>query len=174
MKEPIHKVITGKKVCTKCKQNRDITEYVELSRHAPNKKRYGTRCKTCKRMASKIRVRMRKMEFVLAYGGKCSCCGEKHIEFLTVEHKNGDGNEHRKNVGRFGVYKDVKKQGYPKDKYDVLCLNCNWAQRNKMPCPHNTREYTKYIKRIETSPSTLCLTYKELYFKLKNKLGLKV
>lgn len=36
------------------------------------------------------------------YGGvppKCACCGENHVEFLSVDHINGGGNKHRKEIG---------------------------------------------------------------------------
>lgn len=31
---------------------------------------------------------------------KCACCGDGHIEFLTIDHINGDGNKHRKEIGQ--------------------------------------------------------------------------
>lgn len=58
-------------------------------------------------------------------GGHCFCCGENDIGFLTVEHLLKDGSQHRREVnGR--VYSDILKQGSPRDKYAVLCMNCNF------------------------------------------------
>ena len=31
-----------------------------------------------------------------AYGSKCSCCGESESRFLTFDHINNDGAEHRR------------------------------------------------------------------------------
>ena len=78
-----------------------------------------------------------KKEVMAAYGNKCECCGEKHIEFLTIDHVNGDGAEHRARLGKGRkIYADIKKQGFPKDKYRCLCLNCNIALGFYGYCPH--------------------------------------
>lgn len=70
-----------------------------------------------------------------AYGGKCECCGETRREFLTVEHRKGDGHAHRAKFGQ-NVFWDIARQGFPKDKYGVLCMNCNFAKGRGKLCPH--------------------------------------
>src|SRR5579885_1694293 len=65
------------------------------------------------------------------YGGKCKCCNEKIIQFLTIDHKNGKGNKHRVNlfgynVGGVKMYRWLIKNNFPSD-YEVLCMNCNWG-----------------------------------------------
>lgn len=78
-----------------------------------------------------------KAEVVAAYGGRCACCGESHIEFMTIDHVNGDGAEHRARCGKGRkVYADIKSQGFPKGKYQCLCLNCNIALGFYGYCPH--------------------------------------
>lgn len=78
-----------------------------------------------------------KKELVDAYGGKYKCCGETHLEFLTIDHIKGDGHSHRKQVGKGrNVYKDLKKRGYPKGDYQILCFNCNTALGFYGYCPH--------------------------------------
>ena len=63
-----------------------------------------------------------KNEWLSAYGSKCTCCGESEKKFLTVEHLNGDGKRHRKEVGTgLNMLKDLRKQGFPKDIYTILC-----------------------------------------------------
>ncbi len=66
-------------------------------------------------------------EFVTEFGGKCATCGEDTWEFLTVDHINNGGTEHREKIGKAGVhfYRWLKRQGYPKDDYQLLCFNCN-------------------------------------------------
>jgi hypothetical protein len=84
-----------------------------------------------------------RLELINAYGGKCTCCGETEPTFLTIDHKNGGGNKHRKNIGGYGsggtsFYNWLKIQGYPKEDYELLCWNCNCG-RSKSPdniCPH--------------------------------------
>lgn len=71
-----------------------------------------------------------------AYGGKCQCCGEDDLEFLTIEHSRHDGKKHRDDTNQ-KVYFDLKKRGYPQDLgITVLCWNCNMATRYGAVCPH--------------------------------------
>ncbi len=84
------------------------------------------------------RVAIRK-EMIAAYGGKCQCAG-CHIdayEFLTIEHVNGGGKQHRlSSGGSVGLYRDLKRRGWPTDGYTVLCMNCNHARAHHGRCPH--------------------------------------
>jgi hypothetical protein len=68
------------------------------------------------------------------YGNECSCCGEKHIEFLTLDHIHGGGSKHRKSI-TLRFYSWVIKNNYP-DGLRTLCMNCNFATRFGDPCPH--------------------------------------
>jgi len=81
---------------------------------------------------------------------QCECCGERHIEFLTIDHIHGGGNQHRKNIGASGggakLYRWIKKQGYP-NMFRVLCLNCNASLGWFGYCPHGNIQ--KEVK-IET------------------------
>lgn len=73
-----------------------------------------------------------------AYGGaSCICCGETHTEFLSIDHINGSGNEHRRQLGLRAshLYKWLKDQGYPPG-FRVLCMNCNFALGAFGYCPH--------------------------------------
>jgi hypothetical protein len=79
-----------------------------------------------------------KAAVIAAYGGRCACCGETNHVFLTLEHPNGDGAEHRHRLGRSGdsVYYDLKKRGWPPG-FEILCWNCQWGRRsNGGVCPH--------------------------------------
>lgn len=58
---------------------------------------------------------------------KCKECGESRLLALTIDHIEGNGNEHRKqlkNQGGFAFYKWLIDNNYP-DGYQVLCFNCN-------------------------------------------------
>jgi len=88
-----------------------------------------------------------KQEIIDAYGGRCACCGEEMIEFLTIDHINNDGAKHRARVGKGrGVYKDIKAQGFPEGKYQVLCFNCNIARGFYGYCPHHPEDYNPVDK----------------------------
>lgn len=73
-----------------------------------------------------------------AYGRKCACCGETEPTFLTVDHVENDGKQHRERFNRnnTNLYRDIVKQGFP-PKYRLLCFNCNSGRRlNGGSCPH--------------------------------------
>jgi hypothetical protein len=73
------------------------------------------------------------------YGPTCSCCGEKEVRFLTVDHVENDGNEDLINGRRHSgpsFYLKIVKEGFPK-RYQILCMNCNWGKgKNGGVCPH--------------------------------------
>lgn len=78
-----------------------------------------------------------------AYGGRfCACCGESHLEFLSIDHIDGGGSKHRKEIRgnpRDGknLYLWLKNNKYPPG-FGVLCMNCNFAKGHfKDGCPHN-------------------------------------
>lgn len=86
----------------------------------------------------RIRLLKYKTFVVEAYGGKCSCCGEKEIGFLTVEHLAKNGDAHRKVRGNFYHY--LVRNNFPdKDILSILCMNCNWIERNGRVCPHRLK-----------------------------------
>jgi len=65
---------------------------------------------------------------------KCNCCGESELIFLTIDHINGGGNKHRKEIG-MTFYVWLVNNNYPKE-FQVLCMNCNWGRRFNKECPH--------------------------------------
>lgn len=138
------------KICAKCKKEKKISEY-----HKDKQRKSGIRpyCKDCfrenmveyhksshwKKWKSN-RTKIQKKEVIDNYGGKCGCCGEKQIEFLTIDHKNGGGAKHRKEIG-VRLYWYLKKHNFPKNLgLRVLCMNCNMATRFGNVCPHKLKE----------------------------------
>ena len=96
-----------------------------------------------------------KLEVISAYGGKCTCCGESNLMFLTLDHIHGNGAKHRKEIGRASkLYRWLRKNGFPDIGLQVLCCNCNWGRFiNKGICPH--KEPKVIDKFIETSVEEL-------------------
>lgn len=82
-----------------------------------------------------------KREVVAGYGGECSCCGESEIKFLSVDHVNRDGSEHRKRYGARGApfYRWIKRSNFPTT-LRILCYNCNCAIGFSGYCPHQTEK----------------------------------
>lgn len=75
-------------------------------------------------------------EMLAAYGNACACCGETAPAFLTIDHIHGGGTKHRASLPSKNVYAEIRREGFPKDKYRLLCMNCNFATRFGKKCPH--------------------------------------
>ena len=73
------------------------------------------------------------------YGGPvCACCGELEFAFLTVDHINGGGNAHRREIGvGQDILRWLVKNGLPPG-FQILCYNCNNAKRFDKVCPHES------------------------------------
>lgn len=101
------------------------------------------------RAQDRARAKAIKDEAYNAYGGyKCSCCGESNPLFLSIDHINEDGAEHRRKHSVEGkkLYYWLKRNGYPSG-FQILCMNCNWGKaRNNGICPHKTSEGSTTIE----------------------------
>lgn len=91
--------------------------------------------------AQKIRTKIRVAVFA-HYGEKCACCGENERLFLTIDHINNDGAQHRRAmaslVGKGGTafFAWLVRSGFPSG-FQTLCRNCNWGKHaNGGVCPH--------------------------------------
>lgn len=105
-------------------------------RSEQQKKRYWANPEAARAIATNYR-RLLRHEFLTEYGGKCACCGETEFAFLTLEHIFRDGNIERKQFRTtHQLLRQLKKQGWPKDRYEILCFNCNRATHELGICPH--------------------------------------
>ncbi len=68
----------------------------------------------------------------------CACCGESTEAFLTIDHINGGGHKHRKQIGRHTIYAWLRRNGFPLG-FQVLCMNCNFAKGKLGTCPHQIK-----------------------------------
>lgn len=77
-------------------------------------------------------------QVIAGYGGKCACCGETEYHFLDIDHINNDGKPDRERFDDFrAFYRWLRKNGFPRDNYQLLCSNCNQGKRrNRGICPH--------------------------------------
>ena len=71
------------------------------------------------------------------YGSICSCCGEHRVEFLTIDHINGGGHQHRESLKKKGknFLFWLINNNFPEG-YQVLCMNCNFSKGLFGYCPH--------------------------------------
>ena len=76
------------------------------------------------------------------YGKVCHCCQEDKYEFLAIDHINGGGNKHKKEIGRGErILAWLIRNNYPEG-FRVLCHNCNQALGHYGFCPHQNPEPT--------------------------------
>lgn len=100
-----------------------------------------------KAKARHIRLKINTME---KYGGAyCACCGEDHFEFLSIDHINGGGSKHRRELKSSGksynMYQWLRANNYPEG-FRVLCMNCNCAMGLYGYCPHSNGEDVKSLE----------------------------
>lgn len=86
---------------------------------------------------NRIRYRNRRLRCIEHYGNECACCGQTGIEFLVIDHINGGGLKHRKELRKKSqnIYEFLIKNDYPEE-FRVLCHNCNSSYGHYGYCPH--------------------------------------
>ena len=153
------------KYCENCKETKELAKF-QLNEDGSIRKHI---CKLC--YGRKYRAQL-KLEMLETFGWKCQCCGEAHPYFLSLDHIDESGSEHRAKYESSNnnlVIADAKREGWPKDKYQLLCMNCNTAKGYYGECPHKTGKSAEDI--ITEMKAKIFHTGKSLQSK-KNK-GLK-
>lgn len=136
---------TEEKLCHKCEQWKPMTDFrirKNGQRHSP--------CKECERtkmlqsyhknrekniLHMALYRKQARIDAIEHYGGKCACCGEDRKEFLAIDHINGGGNKHQKQINGLAMGIWLRKNNYPKG-FRILCHNCNMALGIFGYCPH--------------------------------------
>ncbi len=100
-----------------------------------------------------------KQAFLDKYGNKCVCCGETEYIFLTLDHINGGGNKHRKELklNATRMYQYAVKNYNPKQ-FQILCMNCQYGTRFGKICPHQSRKQLT-TKNKEKTMKTYRINY---------------
>jgi hypothetical protein len=139
----------GRVTCNKCaERNRNYTKEKHNQRRSSNiciscgiksldcaSKNYCNECLKKRSEAKKSRYYECKDKVFEAYGGyKCNCCGEATKEFLTIDHVEGGGNQHRKSIS-IDFYVWLVRNQFPSG-FQVLCMNCQFGKRFCGQCPH--------------------------------------
>ena len=94
------------------------------------------------------RYRELRSDTIEKLGGVCVCCGESEKKFLTIEHVNGGGRQHRADRGTSGILRDIRDSGYDQEMFKVLCYNCNCSKGRWGYCPHQRRRISaKSLKK---------------------------
>jgi len=124
-------------VCSKCNMDLDINKF----KLEDGKIRNYT-CKKC--IARSYRSKM-KLDMLEGLGNVCACCGEDNPVFLTLDHINNDGHTHRETLKDHQIIAEARRENWPKDKYQILCMNCNFAKGHYEECPHKLGQTKEMI-----------------------------
>lgn len=159
-------VVADKTMCDDCSQHRNSQKKRRSDSFLTSKlcsvcgkippEGEGKRCKACidKRNSwyqgsgtqakDKVRRDENRRAAFEHYGERCSCCGENEPCFLAIDHIEGDGTTHRKEINKWGsgFHKWLVDSGFPEG-FQILCHNCNMGKHlNGGVCPHKTRKST--------------------------------
>jgi len=145
-----NKAAKGRKYCHTCSEKRRSPEAQERRRINTNI-RVSKWSKNHRENINKWRRNNReqkKIEVINMYGGKCACCSESNLGFLTIDHINNDGGIKRKeNTSEGNIIDHLFHKPIDKLNYQILCFNCNYGKNcNNGVCPHN---------EAKDSPNTL-------------------
>jgi len=118
-------------------KNREVVSKRHREYYRKNKARELVRIK---RNKEKVKIN------TLTHYGKgrlaCVICGESRLACLSIDHINGGGNTHRRQLklererkisekrsfSGWNFYVWLKKEGYPEG-YQTLCMNCQFCKR---------------------------------------------
>ncbi len=125
------------KKCGSCKKNKDESEFSKRGISRAGLKSWCRFCISSKSRRSNYNI---KIEALQHYGGAvCKCCGITEPDFLALDHVDNDGAKQRrekKHGSGNGLYKWLKRNGYPNLNLQVLCHNCNMGKQIRGICPH--------------------------------------
>jgi hypothetical protein len=119
--------------CNMCHEIKDL--YSGFFRDSTRKYGRAAICKTCtpikrkryaaSRSRSKASLKARKTALNLL-GNACVCCGDTYEPYLQIDHVDGDGKDHRKELrhGTQALYRWVI-QNPATDRVQILCANCH-------------------------------------------------
>lgn len=109
--------------------------YINKHRDQVNARRRAWRKRTNydQKRHRKIRERV-----IKKYGGKCVCCGISIYEFLSFDHINGRGRQHREHLRLTGQKLVTWLDSHDKRAdIQILCHNCNQSLGHYGLCPHH-------------------------------------
>jgi hypothetical protein len=127
-------------------------EYFKKNREKHNaaSRRWGKAHPEAKNAYQKKYAARLRGEVLNAYGHQCVCCGETERAFLTIDHIVPRAQKKVAGEPRCGsalFYAWIRKLGFPKDGYRILCYNCNCG-RNQGPCPHEVQRSRAQMRNV--------------------------
>lgn len=116
----------------RCKKYRE-SHKEELS--IKNKLYQNTHKEEIRQSKNKKRLEIKNMVMTHYGNGKCAClmCGyDKDVDGLTIDHVNGHGEEHRRELNKHGLafYRWLINSNYPEG-YQTLCGTCELIKKSE-------------------------------------------
>jgi hypothetical protein len=145
-----HKIdpVTGEQI-KKCWHCQKIKIFSKFGAYKRSKSGKASICKECSSKRSTESNRKRRYLIIEHYTNglmSCACCEESNLEFLSIDHINGNGANHRKEIG-VRLEQWLWKMGFPEG-FRILCHNCNQSLGAYGYCPHN-QVGGKFVNAIE-------------------------
>jgi hypothetical protein len=114
--------------------------YNSLSESEDSRKHLQLLCANCnwtkqcnmKLEFKKLKLQEARKNLILAMGNKCKHCGyNEDYRCIHLDHIDGGGNKDRKQYGCLSISKYTKMiNDYSlREKFQLLCVNCNWVKR---------------------------------------------
>jgi len=139
--------ISGKKLCSSCGKLLSLENFHKGRKYVCG---FRSACKDCRREHAKNNywnkggrqkyrdnwkeVSQRMKKIVLTHYGAdlnkpmCTKCGFDNVKALSIDHIGGGGNQHRKKIKTWSIYRWLINQGFPSG-YQTLCMNCQWIKK---------------------------------------------
>jgi hypothetical protein len=131
------------KRCNRCRRELPLSDF-QLDRRGGGKYGRQGRCRACTKIGMAEYHQSTRLRVLRHYSGgsmRCACCGESEVEFLGIDHIDGDGAQHRREVRPSGIYRWLIKNKFPSG-IQILCTNCNLARGFYGTCPHQESHST--------------------------------
>lgn len=122
----------------RCKKWREKNREKILGYERKTYQKYKKKISIRQVKSARLRYQNLRLKALQKYGGtppKCECCSETIYQFLCIDHLNGGGTRHRKQLGHGNIYEWLRKNNYPSG-FRVLCANCNSSYGYYKFCPH--------------------------------------
>jgi len=139
------------KLCGSCLLTQSVNQKIKLKEKrksgicysCSNKSVDGKRrCNPCLKREKELKNKAKDSVFNVYGGYVCACCGETEKDFLTLDHINGGGCKHRREMGNgkylAGAVATVRwaiKNNFPSI-FQILCYNCNASKHKNGVCIH--------------------------------------
>jgi hypothetical protein len=107
--------------CHTCHRARMNIHYLQNKAYRIQRQREWYAANPSRMMTAERRAQVNRNARLKRLGAACACCGEVERKFLTIDHVNDDGAEHRRqhNVA-VRLYRWIIKTGFPED-IQILC-----------------------------------------------------